>query len=76
MATKLTSKIIILNLIKWLSSRFYVFRSIVMVYPIVCFGNVQDKSRSTVISLIKFGTKKTKKFLFEEGTPIIHYSLF
>jgi len=58
MATKLTLKIIILDLIKWLSSRFYVFRNVVTIYLIVCVGNFQDKSRSSVISLIKFGTKR------------------
>ena len=76
MVSKIILKIIILELIKWLSSRFFVFLSVVIVFPIVCFGNVQDKSRSSVIPLIKFGIKKTKCCLFEEGTPIIHYSLF
>lgn len=70
MATKLTLKIIILDLIKWLSSRFHVFRIVV----IVCL--IQDKVRSSVISLIKPGTKKIKFCLFEEGMPIIYYSLF
>jgi hypothetical protein len=76
MATKLTSEIIILDLIKWLLSRFYIFRGIVIVYPIVCFGNVQDKACSSVISLIKLGIKKTKCCLFGEGIPSIHYSFF
>lgn len=76
MATKLTLKIIIVDLIKWLSSRFHVFRNVVIVYLIVCFGNIKDKVRSSVISLIKPGTKKTKYCLFEEGMPIIYYSLF
>jgi len=47
-----------------------------MDYPIVCFGNVQDKAHSSVISLIKFGIKKTKLCLLEKGMPIIHYSFF
>ena len=46
-----------------------------MVYPIVCYGDVQDKSYPTVISLIELGTRQNFVF-FEEGTPIIHYSLF
>jgi len=54
-------------------ARFYVFWSVVIVFPIGCFGNnVQDKSCSTLIYLIKFGTSKTKFCLFDEGTPIIH----
>ena len=60
MATKLTLKIIILDLIKWFSSRFQVFQNVVIVYLIICIGIIQDKSRSSVITLIKFGTKKTK----------------
>jgi len=76
MASKITLKIIILDLIKWLSSRFSVFLSVIINYPIVCFDNVQDKSCSSVIPLIKFGIKKTKFCLFQKGTPIINYSLF
>ena len=47
-----------------------------MVYLIVCFGNVEDTAHSSVISLIKFGIKKTQFCLFEKGIPSIHYSFF
>lgn len=50
-----------------------------MFIPVVGFGNVKDKFPPSVISLIKFGTKITKRTnfcLYGEGMPSIHYCLF
>ena len=47
-----------------------------MVYLVVCFGNVQDKAHSSVISLIKSGLKKTKVCLFEKRYTSILYIFF
>jgi hypothetical protein len=79
MTTKFTSKIAILDLIKYLSSTFSIYQSLVLFILVFDNGNVKDKFSPSVISLIKLGTKITKKTnfcLYGEGMPSIHYFLF